>query len=152
MHALVLYHSPWEPTRQLAYEVATAIGCRAIAYDRRPDLAMYDLVVVGTSLLGFLDPTLGVYLVGGELRGKGLALFADGVGPLTGPWLNALATSARVLGGARVHAEHLVTGAGLFGLAEEDRERARAWGHQLAAAYPAPSYPRGEPGRRATQL
>ena len=152
MHAVVLYHSPWEPTRLLAAEVATSLGCRAIAFDRRPDLTMYDLVVIGTSALGFLDPQLGLYLAGGELRGKGVALFADALGPGTGPWLQVLSSATRVLGGAQVHPETLATGVGLFGVDEGDRERARAWGQRLLEAYPAPAFPRGEPGRRATQL
>lgn len=150
MHVLVLYHSPWEPTRQLAMEVAGELECRALSFDRRPDLTMYDLVVIGTSGIGFVDPALGLYLASGELRGKGVALFADAFGPWVTPWLHALGSAARVLGGATLYPEMFTTGAGLFGLQEGDREQARAWAHRLKEAYPAPTYPRGGAGRRVT--
>jgi hypothetical protein len=150
MHVLVLHHSPWEPTRQLAVQVATELGCRVFPFDRRPDLAMYDLVVLGTSSIGLVDPQLGLYLASGELRGKSLALFADGLGPCITPMLQALGSAARIFGGTTVHAEMLATHTGLSGVQEGDRERARVWAHHLKTAYPAPTYPRGPAGKRST--
>jgi hypothetical protein len=144
MNALVLYHSIWEPTRALAMIVATELGARALSFDRRPELAMYDLVVLGTSGPGLADPRLAPYLVAGGLRGKHLALFSD-IWPA--PANEAFQATARVMaivGGAHPTREWLRVSTGLIGgLSEADRAAAHAWARQLASEFPPPAYPRG---------
>lgn len=147
MHAVVLFHSPWKPIEELAGLIAAELGVRALSFERRPELAMYDLVVLGTSGPGLLDPRLLPYVAGGTLRGKHLAVFSDVWPPLANGAFQAGAHAAAQVGGAIPTPEWLQVNSGPFGqLSDHDREMARIWARKLAREFPPPSYPRSQAG------
>jgi hypothetical protein len=123
--------------------VASELGARALSFERRPELAMYDLVVLGTSGPGLLDARLFGYLAGGALRGKRLALYSDMWPAPANEAFQAVARAAATLGGATPTASWLQVSSGLFGqLPDADREAARAWARILKAEVPPAAYPR----------
>ena len=161
MSALVLYWDVWPfrgQARALADAVASSLGARATALDKRPHLGIYELIVVVAPAVALLDPRLQLMAADGELRGKTAALLTDAGGPwpdgFTEPW-RALASA---LGGARIFEAPLHLGPWLPQAAWPDAdglvpdpalcERAAAWGKRLAVDFPPPVYPRGEAGRR----
>ncbi|MDB5101103.1 MAG: hypothetical protein JWM80_5524 [Cyanobacteria bacterium RYN_339] len=146
MHAVVLYHLPWELTRDLATTVATELGARCIPFDQRPDLHGYDLVVLSTPAAGVLDPRLFAFAAT-ELRGRTLALLTD-VGPLGEPIFWGLA-AAVLAGGGKFFAPplHISTG-WLADTRDLARRQAQEWGKLLAGAFPTRSFPHGPAGKR----
>lgn len=149
MHILVLHHLPWAPTQRMAGVIATELGCRAIAFDRRPDLGMYDVVVLVTPAVGPLDPALLLFAAGGQLRGKVLALVSDVGLPLAEQAFTPFALLASALGGARLYAEQLHVGVGLQeNWSPAAREAVVDWAQRLRENFPTPAYPRGHAGKR----
>jgi hypothetical protein len=146
MHAIVLFHSPWQPTKDLALSVATVLGCRAIAFERRPDLEMYQLVVLAAPAASMLDPRLLAF-AGMELRGKTVAFLSD-AGILGDPLFWGLSTAA-ALGGCRVFSPSLHASTGW--LADTNARaigEAQAWAKSLAVAFPPRQFPEGTAGKR----
>jgi hypothetical protein len=146
MHAIVLFHSPWQPTKDMALAVATVLGCRAIAFDRRPDLEMYQLVVLASPGAAVLDPRLLAF-VGMELRDKTVAFLSD-TGAFGEPLFWALSTAAS-LGGCRVFSPSLHTSTGW--LADTNVRaigQAQEWAKTLAAAFPPRQFPEAKAGKR----
>ena len=153
MSAIVLCYDVWPlaaPARALGEAIASRLGVRVVPLDRRPHLGMYDVVVLALPVAGLLDPRLQVLAANGELRGKTVALATDAPGPWPRAFFLEWEALASLAGGARIYEEplHLGPWSLLGGLAEDARARARAWADRLAEVHPAPSYPRGEPGRR----
>jgi hypothetical protein len=153
MHAVVLYQAGWDPTGEMAVAVAAELGCRALPYQRRPDPYHYELIVIGLTPWGLLDPLLYAYLVSGALRGKTVAFYASVLGPPIRELFQAILGAATAVGGARLYERELfVTWNPLTGYSEPDANRVQTWSRQLASEFPPPSYPRGEAGKRASQL
>lgn len=149
MQAVVLYHSGWEPTRLMALEVASALGCRAVPFDRRPDLALYELVVLALPAIAVLDPRVTAFTAL-EVRGKTLAIMSD-AGPMGEPLFWGL-DAAALLGGARVYLPQLHASTGLLADTRALAVRqARAWGVALARSFPRPTFPKGPAGKRIMQ-
>jgi hypothetical protein len=147
MTAVVLFHSPWKTVEELAGLIAADLGARALSFERRPELAMYDLVVLGTSGPGLLDPRLLPYLAAGTLRGKHLAIFSDIWPPLANEAFQVGARAAATVGGASPTAEWLQVSTGPFGqLTGADRAAAHAWARKLATEFPPAGYPRSRAG------
>ena len=130
---------------ELAQEVAEILGARCMPFDRRPELALYDLVVLVTQIPAALDPRL-VGFAALELRGRGFALLTDG-GPI-GEGLFWAVNAAALFGGARIQPPFHAS----LGWLADTRERSFAgaleWARSLAGRYPAPSFPRGFAGKR----
>jgi hypothetical protein len=146
MHAIVLYHLPWELTRELAQAVAAELGARCVPFDQRPDLHGYDLVVLATPAAGVLDPRLFLF-AGTEMRGRTLALLSD-VGPLGEPVFWGLA-AAVLAGGGKFFTPPLHVSAGWLADAKDlARRQAVAWGKDLADAFPQRTFPHGPAGKR----
>lgn len=149
MNAIVLYHTSWDPIRLLAHAVGEGLGCRVLSFDRRPDLGMYDLVVLATPMVGLLDPRLHLFAASGQLRGKTITLVSDLPRPLSTVAFAELLGVAQCVGGAVLHPEQFHTYVGaFFGANPASIEEARAFGSRLAHAFPPPTYPRGEAGKR----
>lgn len=136
MRTIVLYHTGWAPTRQLAQLVANELSAKAVPFDRRPPLADYDRVLVGTPMWGLVDPKLAVWATSGALTGKALGVFSDSV--LQSPFwgFNALAV---LFGGAWIFPEQLHVGH-LNRLTDADRAGIRTWCDGFAAWQP-PAWP-----------
>lgn len=146
MSAVVLYHLPWELTKDLAGVAAEGLQARAIAFERRPDLRMYDLVVLAMPVAGLLDPRVFAWAAT-ELRGKTLALLTD-AGPLGEPLFWGLAATA-ALGGAKLYAPSFHASTGLLADTREVAKRqVREWTILLASAFPPRQYPHGAAGKR----
>lgn len=158
MSTLVLYYDLWPltgPSEALAKTVAAVVGARAVAWDKRPHLGIYDAVALVVPVVGLLDPRVQAIAADGELRGKTVALVTDAPGPWPALLFLEWTALASVVGGATLYEEPLHLGpwrpAGLIGpwtIREDARDRARAWAKRLAQAFPTPVYPRGEAGSR----
>lgn len=161
MSALVLYWDVWPfrgQARALAEAVASGLGARATSLDARPHMGIYDLVVVVAPCVALLDPRMQLMAADGELRGKSAALLTDAAGPWPEAFTAEWRGLASLVGGAQIYETPLHLGPWLPPAAWPNadgflpdpalRERAMAWGLNLAAAFPAPVYPRGEAGRR----
>lgn len=157
MSAIVLHYDLWPlaaPARAIAEAVAARLGARFVPFDRRPHLGMYDVVVLALPVAALLDARVQLLAAGGELRGKTVAIVSDAPGPWPQAFFLEWTTLASLVGGARVYEDplHLGPWSLLGGLPDAQRARTRDWAARLAAAHPAPSYPRGEPGRRQMGL
>lgn len=153
MGAIVLHYDLWPlsvPARALGETIAGRLGVRVVPLDRRPHLGMYDVVALVVPVAGVLDPRIQLIAASGELAGKTVALVSDAPGPWPDGFFLEWATLASVVGGATVYAEPLHLGAWPLLAAVDDATRGRvhAWAGRLAELHPAPSYPRGEAGRR----
>lgn len=149
MHAIVLYHGGPGCTETLARAVAGELDARAVSFDRRPDLTLYDLVVLALPVTAVLDPRLPAFAAT-EVRGKTLALLTD-AGPLGEPLFWGLGAAALV-GGARMFAPQLHVSTGwLADTRDLAARQAHEWARLLASAFPTPSYPRGPAGKRTTR-
>jgi hypothetical protein len=158
MGNLVLVASHWplgDAARAVGKVVAGRLSARAVRYGARPSLELYDMVVVVASTLELLDPAFVAFAAERGLTGKTLALVTDAPPALGawlfGPWCLAVEKGT----GARWWAEPLHLGpwglpGGLLAATPGTLAAAEAWASRLAEVYPAPTYPRGEPGRRRT--
>lgn len=153
MGAIVICYDVWPlagPARALGDVIAARLGARVVSLDRRPHLGIYDVVTLVLPMAGLLDPRVQLLAVDGELRGKTIALATDAPGPWPQAFFLEWGLLASMLGGARLYEDplHLGPWSLLGGLDDRARATANAWATRLATVHPAPSYPRGEPGKR----
>ncbi|MEB3221989.1 MAG: hypothetical protein VKS61_07905 [Candidatus Sericytochromatia bacterium] len=156
MSSLVLVASPWPLTdvaQAVGRVVADKLASRSVQFQARPDLGIYDLVVLVAPTLALADPSFLAFVAERGLAGKTLALLTDAppaLGALLfGPWCLAVEQGT----GATWWADPLHLGpwsnlalrpqatAGTLAAAE-------TWAAQLAEAHPPRTYPHGPAGRR----
>lgn len=158
MGSIVLVEAPWpldDAATSVGDVVGRRLGARVLRLGARPNLQMYDLVVVVAPTWSLVDPFFLTFAVDRELSSKTLALVTDAppaVGPgLFGPWCAA----AERLGGARWWPDTLHLGPWVAPGWPPRATRGtlaavEAWAERLSEAHPAPVYPRGPGGRRRT--
>ena len=156
MSNLVLVASPWPLTgvaQAVGRVVAEKLASRSVRFQARPDLGIYDLVVIVAPTLALADPLFLAFVAEKGLTGKTLALLTDAPpalgAMLFGPWCLAVERST----GATWWAEPLHLGPwsnlelrpqatpGTLAAAE-------TWAAQLAEAHPPRTFPWGPAGRR----
>lgn len=153
MGAIVLHYDLWPlaaPARALGDVIAARVGARVVPLDRRPHLAMYDVVALVVPVVGLLDPRVQLLAADGELRGKTVALVTDALGPWPDAFFAEWKALASLAGGAKLYEAPLHLGPwSLLGTPDEgQRGRTRDWAARLAEVHPPPTYPRGDAGRR----
>lgn len=148
MHAIVIYTDGGETARQAAV-VASELGARSVRFDRRPDVAMYDLVVLVLSRWGLLDASVGAWLALGGARGKALALAGESPAACA---LGPLSAVAGTLGGAALEPAPLALVRWGIPPTSASEADVRAWARALAERHPPPGFPRGNPGKRSMRL
>ena len=146
MHTVVIVQDGYAPTQELGGVLCGALGARMWQFERRPDFAMYELVLIGLSPWGLSDPRLFAALASGELRDKHVAFFGAFPLPWAADWWLPAGRSALEAGGARLVPGPLWLAGDWLGRSRAiASDEARRWAEALARAFPAPAYPRRTP-------
>lgn len=151
MSHLVLHVGAWGPAKDLGEAAAKALGCRAVDFEHRPALDMYELVVLAVGPLAAWDPGFWLALGAGAFRGKAIAWVSALPKPVADLLLAGPSLVAK-LGGAQVLApawHHPAPGGahGAHGQAE-----AAEFAEALKALVPPQAYPHGDATWRPERL